>query len=189
MNKKSSKNQSNYKVLLLVVSFVAMISTFGFIYYYQQYTGTYNELNMIKTGYTTKLWQPGEIVETPDFTITINSSDIDTVGIPQYLPAPEGMEFLTIDMTVANKTNQDQLFLPVNSTYLKDQDNNVYGLTATPNVEQGVAGTVPAGDSKTGQIGFMIPQNTQALRFYFEPYGDNGGNTIVIDLNSLLWYN
>lgn len=180
------QNDKNIKLLLLTLSSITLISIVGFIYYFQSYNNVNEELSLIKTGYTTKLWQLGEKVETPDFTLVINSADIDTVGIPDYLPVPEGMEFITLDLSVTNKTEKDLLFLPINSTYLKDQDGNKYGLTTTANVKQEIAGTVVAGDTNNGQIGFMIPQNTEALRFYFEPYGESDGPTIVIDLNSLL---
>lgn len=183
---KNSSNEIILKNILFGVSLLALISISGMIYYYQKYTTTADELSMIQTGFTTKLWQPGEAVETPDFVITINNVDIDRQGIPQYLPIPEGMQFITLDMDVKNKTSNDILFLPINSTYLKDQDGNIYGLTTTAKVEQEIAGTVVAGDTKTGQVGFMVPQNTSALRFYFEPYGQEDGNTIVIDLNSYL---
>jgi hypothetical protein len=185
MTKKSTDNISkdNLKYSLILVSAISILLSIALVFYFQKYNDTNQELQTIKSGYEFKSWSIGKEVETPDFNIIVNSVKKDAVGIPKYLPAPEGFMFVTVDINVSNKTSEDKLFLPVNNTYLRDEQGNKYSLTATPQAEETIAGSIAAGDSAHGQIGYLVPTSVEQLIFYFEPYGENGGNTVAIDLD------
>jgi hypothetical protein len=185
MTKKSTKNitDENLKYTLILVTAISLLLSVAVVFYFQKYNEANQELQTIKTGYELKSWAIGQEVETPDFKITVNSVKKDEVGIPKYLPTPEGFMFVTLDLNVTNKTSEDKLFLPVNNTYLRDNQGNKYSITASPQVEETIAGSIAVGDTAHGQIGYLVPTNVDSLKFYFEPYGENGGNTVAIDLD------
>ncbi|MCA9349127.1 DUF4352 domain-containing protein [Candidatus Saccharibacteria bacterium] len=144
------------------------------------------ELYDIKLGYSMHSWLPGESVETEVYRLKLEDVTIDKEGIPVYLPAPSGYMFVTVDLSIDNKSQQDQLFLPLNYTYLKDQTGKKYALTTVPNITNSAAGKIAAGDTVRGQIGFMIPITSTDLHFYFEPYGQDNSSIINFDISSYL---
>jgi hypothetical protein len=151
-----------------------------------KYQKVVDENTSLKTGYTTEKWQPKQEILTPNFGITLEGVDVDDKGVPDHLPLPEGYIFIAVDISVRNVTAEEKLFLPMDHTYIRDESGLRYDLTAAPNVETGIAGSVMSGDTARGQIGFMVPKGQKNLTFYFEPYGDGAGKTAAFDLSSLL---
>jgi Domain of unknown function (DUF4352) len=151
---------------------------FTTLLYQSKYTNALQELSDYKNGYSLSTNELGTTAETPDFNITLNSVTYDDKGLVGYIVPPEGMQFVAVDLSVKNKTSSDKMFLPIDSTYVKDQTNIKYFLTTAPNVQEGVAGTVAAGDTVKGQIGYLVPKATTKLNFYFIPYSQTPGKTI-----------
>jgi hypothetical protein len=137
-----------------------------------------SQLNALYAGYELVTYSPGDIVETPDFSLEVTGFDIDTEGIPQYLEVPDDQQYVAVDLTFRNKTSNDAILLPLNDVYLKDETGKKYLVTTAPNVESGVAGRVAAGDVISGQAGFLIPRSLDNVNFYFEPLG--GQDPVVV---------
>jgi hypothetical protein len=177
-------NYINHALLFSIACVILAVSST--IFYYVKYKNITEELNEYKTGYALKTWAIGDEVDTPDYTISVKEINIDKIGIPKYLPAPEGKQFVAVDLTVKNRTSTEAVFLPINSSYLRDQDGIKYAVTTAPNVEEGIAGQIAPGDTARGMLGYLVPQDISELRFYFEPYGEQAGKTITIDLSDSL---
>lgn len=151
-----------------------------------KYNDVRDENKFLKTGHALQKWQPKQEVITPNFAITLEGVNIDEKGIPDHLLLPEGFVYIAVELSVRNLTGEEQLFLPQDHAYIKDQSGLRYDVTVAPNVEKGIAGPVIVGDKSRGQIGYMVPKGQKNLTFYFEPYGSGSGATVAFDLASLL---
>ena len=165
---------------------MTIVSISSTVYLAVKYQDVLDENNFLRVGYALQKWQPKQEIITPNFAITVEDVSIDDKGIPQHLPLPEGYVFVAVDLSVRNLTGDEQLFLPQDHTYVKDETGFRYDLTAAPNVVNSIAGAVMSGDKVRGQIGYMVPKDQKNLTFYFEPYGSGAGKTAAFDLSSLL---
>ncbi len=183
MVKKSKRTSLNDKNKLLAL-FLLLTVTCGLLIttsLARKNSQLVQELQDLKTGYYMKSWAVGDEIDATDFKLTVNGVDVDSVGIPNYLPVPEGMEYLAVDISLTNKTSNENIFIPLNTAYLRDKNGTKYDLSLAPNVESSVAGRIAAGDTIKGQIGFLVPQSAEGLRFYFEPFAQSS-EIVVVDL-------
>jgi hypothetical protein len=179
----TTSNRNNFVIAFaLIASAMVLISLAVTIVFVKRYDKLEKDFNSYKTGYSIKLWSVNDEIVTPKFILKINGLSIDKTGIPQYLPAPEGMDYVSVDLNVKNRTANDEIFIVQDHVYLRDELGNRYNPTVAPNVEKGIAGSIAAGDTAKGQIGFLIPESSQDLKFYFVPYGIEPADTVVIDL-------
>jgi hypothetical protein len=186
MAKINTKFKFNHSQILIIISMSAIIVVILAIFTTLHFQNKFNKLSVefeqYKIGYQTKIFSLGDSIDTAEFSLVVNSVDVDNDGIPGYLPAPEGMKYLAIDISLRNKTDSENIFLPLFETYLRDSEGTRYELTVAPNVESGVAGRIAAGDTVKGQVGFLVPETANNLRFYFEPFS-GVTDTVVVELN------
>ncbi len=177
----TTKNRmATYAGICLVLVLVSLLATVVLAVKYDRLQKDYN---LLKNGNSTKIWQPNQEVLTNHFMLKVNKVLIDEVGVPEHLPAPEGTKFVTVDLSVKNMTDSDKLFIVHDHMYVRDESGYRYDSAVAPNVTVGIAGTIAAGDTAAGQVGFLVPKTTTDLKLYFEPYGEDTAQTVIIDIN------
>lgn len=163
------------KLALVVCAVAALVSALTAVRYRLQNID-------LRQGYALKLSAVGEVLENKDLRFTINDVEVDEVGVKE-LPAQQGYHFVIVDMSITNKSSDKKSFLPQIQTFLKDDKGNKYEPVAAPSiVSASPAGEIIAGDKSSGKVGYSIPKDATAVRFYFEPTTFPDSNTIVIDL-------
>ena len=180
--KKAEKTIRKLSYVLICVVLLSVAANLWLMYRYQ---GAQNEITSLRQGAELKTWSIGDVIETPEFSFTVHDVKVDTVGIPKYLPVPEGQKYVAVDVSLKNKTEDDNTFVPLNTAYLRDADNHKYDLSLAPTVEFTAAGRVASGDTIRGEIGYLVPAEAKELRFYVEPFA-NKSAMIVIDISSKL---
>ena len=185
-NSSNKSENTQLRITLLVISTTSLLLTVFLVFTVFRYQSVSSKLDQYESGYSMSTFSPGHEVHTDNFTLTVTGLALDHEGIPKHLPAGDGHMFATIDMTVRNKTTEDRLFIPVNSTYVRDQDGYKYSTTAAPSVTSSLAGQIAAGDTAAGQISYLIPEDTTVLKVYFEPYGDDSSKIVSIDISEYL---
>lgn len=180
------KQTNSQRKLLYVLSASLMLITIVAVsvnaILWSKYVSTSAELTTLKTGVQKRIWQIGENIETAEFVFSVNEVNVNQQGLEKYLPAPEGMQFVTVDVSMRNKTAEEKVFIPLNTAYIRDSEGNKYELTVSPDVDSSAAGRIAAGDIIKGQIGFLVPESSMGLNFYLEPFGATS-DIIIVSLN------
>ena len=106
-----------------------------------------------------------------------------TVQRTQSLPARElmsgklleGKKGVLVDLTVVNETNTSQPFIPVHQMILRDDSGRTYNLAPLGEVRHPIgAGTLKAGEKRSGEISFMVDDTAKSLYLIFDNRWNNG---------------
>ena len=154
--------------------------------YVSRYNSLKEENSVLRDGYKLRVMRPDETLTSDYYSLKVEKLVADKTGIPQYLPVPQGYKFITLTLSVKNMTASEQLFLPENHLYLRDDNGMKYDLTGTIDVTQPIAGAIASGDMIQGQVGYLVPDDGRSYKLYFDPYGDDKAGLGIIDLSTIL---
>ncbi len=131
--------------------------------------------------YPLKVWQQGEIVSSDSIAFRVNSLRTDTVQVPGYWELPDGGQFVVLSLTVTNKTDAPYILSPITTMHLKDQAGTQYQVSSAPSITQAFGGELPAGQSVTGEVGFITQKGATSLQLFYDPR-TSGDQTIITNL-------
>ncbi len=188
-NKQAKSKKDIYGVnvrRLAVLLLVYVIASSALIAYITvQNSNLTKDVQDLKKGAPLTTWSIGDTVDTADFTFTLHDVKTNTTGIQGYLPVPEDKKFIVVDVTLKNKTADEQTFIPLTTAYIRDSQGKKYELTTAPDIQFTAAGKVASGDTIRGEIGFLIPRSEKSAKFYIEPFAARSP-MVVIDLSAKL---
>lgn len=119
--------------------------------------------------YPLQVWDQGDTVQSSNISFRINNVRADMQDVPGYWELPEGSKFLIFNITFINKTHSTYQLSPIKTMYIQDISNNRYPVTSAPSITQPFGGEVVSGQSATGEVGLIVPQNLNSLQFAFDP--------------------
>jgi hypothetical protein len=99
--------------------------------------------------------------------IEMRGVSYDKGGSPPFNPG-DGMEYLIVNISVQNHTNQVFNLAPVLQTRVTDQNGTVYTMAPAMLTQPLDAGPVNPGAERTGQLSYIVPDNSQKLVFHFD---------------------
>lgn len=108
----------------------------------------------------------GESGESGSLIITLNSVRRTTSGL---LPLDAGNEYLIVNLTAENTSNDDTVVSSLLNFSVRDADGETYSQSFTAGVETSFDGDVPAGEQITGEIAYEVPEGTTGLVLQFDP--------------------
>lgn len=124
-----------------------------------------------------QIFQVGETATDGELKITVNAVEFVSVIDEQdnqflVAEAPEGEEYLVIDLTVENVLpDEEQTVSTMLSTEVFDQDGYTYSLTFTGQSALDKAfddGGILPGMKRRGDLAFLVPADATELKFMFE---------------------
>lgn len=98
----------------------------------------------------------------------------------EHLKAPNGKQYVIVDVTIKNISKEPIDVLPANDTYIKDAAGNVSYLSPVGLDNPFRAGKLMADDTIKGQLSFLAAKDTP-LKFYIDAIW--GGSLISIAIN------
>ncbi|MDQ3706676.1 MAG: DUF4352 domain-containing protein [Chloroflexota bacterium] len=117
---------------------------------------------------TGELLAVGDTGESDGLEITVNSFRRTSSGL---LSPDAGNEYLIINMTAVNTTDEEKVVSSLLNFSVKDDGGNGtdFNQSFTAGVETSFDGTIPAGDELTGEIAYEIPEDATDLVLHFDP--------------------
>ncbi|HEX8230790.1 MAG TPA: DUF4352 domain-containing protein [Chloroflexia bacterium] len=117
---------------------------------------------------TGELLAVGDTGESDGLEITVNSFRRTSNGL---LSPSAGNEYLIINLTAANTTDEEQIVSSLLNFSVKDDGGNGtdFDQSFTAGVETSLDGNVPAGEELTGEIAYEIPEDATDLVLHFDP--------------------
>lgn len=95
----------------------------------------------------------------------------------------EGHTGMILAISVVNDTVYNQPFIPVHQVFMRDALGNTYDMTPLGQVKKPiVAGSLRPGESRSGELSFVVKENAPQLRFYFDSRWSNSA-PVVVDLD------
>lgn len=154
------------------------------VFYRQRYVTVRHQLNAYEYSHPLVSYGVGEVVDTARFSFAVTKIAYDDQGIKEY-PAPPGMQFLMIDITLFNKTSSSIYFLPVTQTYVRDQQGNRYDISTAPKIiEPSIAGEIVPLIGYNGRLGFVVPKSAEGLEFVCDLSSYPNENSIIYNLET-----
>jgi hypothetical protein len=93
-----------------------------------------------------------------------------------------GKRGVIVTVTITNNTGQVQTFIPAHQTFIRDALGNSYSLAPLDEIKHPIAGgQLRAGESRSGELSYIVDKDASYLRLYFDSRWSNGP-PIVIDL-------
>jgi hypothetical protein len=108
----------------------------------------------------------GESGESDGVVFTLNSVRRTTSGL---LAPDAGMEFLIVNLTAENTTNEDKIVSSLLNFSVKNEAGDTFDQSFTAGVETSLDGDIPAGEQITGEIAYQVPQGESGLVLQFDP--------------------
>jgi len=109
-----------------------------------------------------------------------NVTVVDTVD-PMFARDPS-MAMLVMELTVRNKTNETQHFIPVNHVFVRSEDGTYSALTMTSFAKKPIsAAEIAPGEAVTGDVSFAIPKSAANPLMYVDT-GWNRSVPLVVDV-------
>ncbi|HEX8600379.1 MAG TPA: DUF4352 domain-containing protein [Chloroflexia bacterium] len=117
---------------------------------------------------TGELLAVGDTGESDGLEITVNSFRRTSSGL---LSPDAGNEYLIINITAANTTDEEKIVSSLLNFSVKDDGGNGtdFDQSFTAGVETSLDGNVPAGEELTGEIAYEIPEDATDLVLHFDP--------------------
>jgi hypothetical protein len=125
----------------------------------------------------TKTFKIGETVQLKDYKVTVNkirTSQGDDVSQPK-----QGNEFLYVDCTVENISNEQKTVSSVMMFKVEDKDGRSYEQTITTDGNGQLDGDVAPGRKITGEYIVEVPQGKTGLDLVFDSSLISSGQVIV----------
>ena len=163
---KHPTTQITASTILIIVLLAVSISSA--IYYRYKYVTAI--VPSSEDHYAYKVWQPYDIIESKDIAFSFNGSRLDSTQVTGFWELPEGQQYVVVDVSFKNKTNDFYQLSPVSSMYLKDSAGKEYRVTSSPSITSGLGGQVTPGDTMRGEVGFTVPKTATKLTYFFRPY-------------------
>ena len=126
-----------------------------------------------------KTFKIGDVVELDDFRITVNG--IRTSNGSQFIKPSEGNEYLYIDATVENISNEEQVVSSVIMFKVVDQDGRAMNQSIVDDANGQLDGTIGSGRKISGEYVVEVPTGATGLELQFD--SSLIGNQIVVALN------
>jgi hypothetical protein len=125
---------------------------------------------------------PKAQAETDIYKMRITSSVTTVANDPAFTPAA-GQDLVVFAISVTNRSQAIQPFLPSVQTYIRDDEGGTYPMH--PSV--GATNPLPAtdlhpGETVSGQLSYAIPSTLKHFRFYVDPQWQ-GMTPVVFNLN------
>lgn len=117
------------------------------------------------------IYSPGDGVEFRGITTTLNSvRRVDAIG--SFTSPEQGNEFVIVDISVSNRTGEQQSVSSLLQMNVKDGDGFSYApdIVATSQLDRGYSEGSPIGNGETrrGEITYEVPQGVTPLYWTFE---------------------
>jgi hypothetical protein len=110
------------------------------------------------TMYEYGIYKMGTPIESGKVQTTINSMRFEQ-GTGS-MAAPAGKQYLILDVSLTNTSNNTVAILPSTDTYIKTTDGKVYFLTPYALEQAFRAGDLRVGDKITGELSYLVPKDT-----------------------------
>ena len=139
------------------------------------------ETSQIQQNNTSKVktFKIGDVIELNDFRITVNG--IRTSNGSQFIKPSEGNEYLYVDATVENISNEEQTVSSVMMFKVVDQDGRTMNQSIVDDANGQLDGTVGAGRKISGEYVVEVPTGATGLELQFD--SSLIGNQIIVALN------
>ncbi|WP_368490846.1 DUF4352 domain-containing protein [Clostridium sp. BJN0013] len=124
-----------------------------------------------------KTFKVGDVVQLNDYKVTVNS--VRTSQGDDIFQPKQGNEFLYVDCTIENISNQQQTVSSVMMFRVEDKDGRSYEQTITTDGNGQLDGDVAPGRKITGEYIVEVPQNKTGLDLVFDSSLISGGQVIV----------
>lgn len=128
----------------------------------------------------TEIFKVGDTVKTKDFNITVNKVETSDGG--DFIKPKDGKEFLKVDITVENISDQSQSVSSVMMFKVVDKDGRSYDQAFTENQNGQLDGEVGPGRKMTGEYVVEVPKGATGLQLEFNSSLLTGGQ-VIVDLN------
>lgn len=112
--------------------------------------------------------QIGESVNFDGLKITLNEARIEKGG---EFDTPENDQFVVVNLTAENTTDEEQVVSSIMNIELKDSDNYSYTTTILiEGIKGQFDGSIEAGGSLRGEIPFDVPQSDDYELHFSDPF-------------------
>lgn len=128
----------------------------------------------------TKVFKVGDTVEIKDFKVTVNKVSTSKGG--EVFKPKSGNEFLKVDITLDNISDQSQNVSSILMFKVVDKDGRSYNQTITENQQGQLDGEVGPGRKMTGEYVVEVPKESKGLELEFDSSLLSGGQ-VVVELN------
>jgi len=150
---------NNRFVMIAIISSYAIVGGLVGLLAVNAYTGNTDSPNQN---------QINLLVTDNDVSLRVSDVKINIKGVSPF-DAPDGMSFVTMNVTIENKSNTIFYFAPVVQTYVTDANGQKYELSPTSLDNPIQAGEISSGRTVNGEISFLVPNNATGLTFNFKP--------------------
>ena len=90
----------------------------------------------------------------------------------QLIPGKKG---IIVSITVVNQTDRPQSFIPIHQMFLHDELGHNYTMTPLGEVQHPIhAGKLQPNETRSGQVSFMVDNNSTGLNLLFDSRWNNG---------------
>ncbi len=112
----------------------------------------------------------GETVKTDAFSIVVESVERKPYREVFTNKVLVDKDALVVRLTVQNRSNTKQPFLPVNDVFIKDNYGSIRQLEPVYGIKSPIkAGDLMPGQSVTGDISFVLDNKNGSIRLFFDP--------------------
>lgn len=128
----------------------------------------------------TETFKVGDTIKVKNYEITVNKvrvSDGDDFAKPK-----DGNEFLYVDVTVKNISNEEQTVSSIAMFKVVDKDGRSFNQAITTDQNGQLDGTVGKGRKITGEYVVEVPKGQKGLELEFDSSLISGGQ-VVVNLN------
>ena len=143
--------------------------------------GSTTETSQIQQNNSSKVktFKIGDVIELDDFRVTVNG--IRTSNGSQFIKPSEGNEYLYIDATVENISNEQQVVSSMIMFKVVDQDGRAMNQSIVDDANGQLYGTIGAGRKISGEYVVEVPTGATGLELQFD--SSLIGNQIIVTLN------
>lgn len=143
--------------------------------------GSTTETSQIQQNNSSKVktFKIGDVIELDDFRVTVNG--IRTSNGSQFIKPSEGNEYLYIDATVENISNEQQVVSSMIMFKVVDQDGRAMNQSIVDDANGQLDGTIGAGRKISGEYVVEVPTGATGLELQFD--SSLIGNQIIVTLN------
>lgn len=134
----------------------------------------------VKESKKTETFKVGDTIEIKDFKVTVNKVTTSSGG--EFLKPKDGNEFLNVDITLDNISDQAQHVSSILMFKVVDKDGRAYSQAITENQNGQLDGEIGAGRKMTGEYVVEVPKGTVGLQLEFDSSLLSSGQ-VVVDLN------
>lgn len=149
---------SKKQIILGVVALLLLVNVLGF--------AAYGKLHASQ-GYGNTIYSTGETAAQRGVTIKVASVQPETDYVMGIKP-DETEKIISAQVTIANNSGTDYEFYPSAQTFIRDNQGTQYIMTPVSLGLPFVATTIKPGQTKTGQLSYLVTNRAVPLFLYFE---------------------